>query len=307
MKKLIIPLSFLLTVICATVCAQDNSAGPSYSFGLKITGHGKPMILIPGFKGAGETFDDVVAHYKDHYTCYVITLAGFAGQPPSGAKEGLLKRQADDISRYIIDKNLKRPVLVGFSFGGTLALWIATMHPKLFGPIVDIDGVPYESAIENPFINKDSLRKAKEATIQRFNSRSAADLAKRDSAYHSPASRKQGFKELYSLESDSSRREEILRWDDASDTRSGVLMELEMDTIDLRKSVGGIRSPILVLGSWKGWDILKTRDLAEKAYTAQFANARNAKVAFSAEGKHFLMYEDLQWMLGEMDTFLSQK
>jgi len=308
MKKLIIPfLSILLTGICFIASGQDNAPGPSYSFGVKISGRGRPMILIPGFKGAGETFDDMVAHYKDQYTCYVITLAGFAGQPPSGAKEGLLKRQADDITRYIIDKNLKRPVLVGFSFGGTLALWIAAMHPKLFGPIVDIDGVPYESAIENPFINKDSLRKVKEATIQRFNSRSAADMAKRDSIYHSPASRKQGFKELYNLESDSARREQILRWDDASDTRSAVLMELEMDTLDLRKAVGNIRSPILVIGSWKGWDILKTRDQAEKAYSAQFTNSRNFAVIFSDEGKHFLMYDDPEWMLRQMDKFLTQK
>ncbi len=58
---------------------------PSYSFGVKITGHGPPMILIPGLKGSADTYNDVVRHYKDRYTCYVITLAGFAGQPPSGA------------------------------------------------------------------------------------------------------------------------------------------------------------------------------------------------------------------------------
>jgi N-formylmaleamate deformylase len=307
MKRLVIPLFFLLTATCFMSFGQDNAAGPSYSFGVKISGQGRPMILIPGFKGAGETFDDVVAHYKEHYTCYVITLAGFAGQPPSGVKDNLLKKQSDDIAAYVIDKKLKQPVLVGFSFGGTLALWMAAMHPKLFGPIIDIDGVPFESAIENPFINIDSLRKVKTAAIQRFNSRSVAYLAKRDSVYHTPASHKEGFKELYNLESDSVRRDQILRWDEVSDARSGVLMTLEMDTLDLRKPIRVIHSPILVLGSWKGWDSFKTKDDAEKAYTAQFANARKVTVAFSAEGKHFLMYDDLQWMLSEMDKFLTQK
>ena len=71
----------VLTIFIITLCLNLKGQTPApYSFGVKITGHGKPMVLVPGLKGAAETFDDVVAHYKDHYTCYVITLAGFAGQ-----------------------------------------------------------------------------------------------------------------------------------------------------------------------------------------------------------------------------------
>jgi hypothetical protein len=44
------------------------------SFAVRIVGHGKPMILIPGFKGSPHTYNDIVAHFMDKYTCYVITL-----------------------------------------------------------------------------------------------------------------------------------------------------------------------------------------------------------------------------------------
>jgi len=291
----------LFLLLCTFSCA--NAQTSNYSFGVKIYGKGKPMLMIPGNNGAGETFDDLVAHYKAHYKCYVITLAGFAGQPPSSAKSDLLKRQRDEIIRYVSDKHLQKPVLVGFSFGGVLALWVATTAPDLFGPIIDIDGVPFEAAIENPHINIDSLRKADQLRYQRILTASPSYRAKKDSIRRA-TEYPDGFHELQKLESDSVRIMQILKWDAATDFKSSLLMNVEMDTLDLRKQVSNIRSPILVLGSWQGWDILKTKAEAEQAYRSQFTNAKRVTIAFSEQGKHFLMYEDLDWLLYQTDKFL---
>src|ERR1700735_3753919 len=127
---------FILT--CLLLAVNSKAETPVYSFGVRITGEGKPMILIPGNKGSADTYNEVVAHYKSRYKCYVITLAGFAGQPPSDAHDHLLLQQRDEIIQYIIDKKLHRPVLVGFSFGGALAMWIACTRPDLVGPFIDL-------------------------------------------------------------------------------------------------------------------------------------------------------------------------
>ena len=50
-------------------------------FGVTKTGSGRPMILIPGLFCSGQVWDETVNHFKDRYTCYEITLPGFAGQP----------------------------------------------------------------------------------------------------------------------------------------------------------------------------------------------------------------------------------
>jgi N-formylmaleamate deformylase len=92
----------IFTLIAAlTFCAAQ--AQNSYSFGLRIIGEGKPMILIPGLKGSADTYNDVVAHYKDHYKCYIVTLAGFAGQPASAELDHPFQEQRDELIRLIID------------------------------------------------------------------------------------------------------------------------------------------------------------------------------------------------------------
>ncbi len=129
---------------------------------------------------------------------------------------------------------------------------------------------------------------------------------KRDSAFHSPASNKEGVIYLQKLVSDTSRIAEIMVWDKASDFRSSVLMNLEADTLDLREEISKIKSPILLLGSWRGYDVIKTKADGEKRYRAQFVKAKDVSIAFSEHGKHFLMWEDFDWMISEMDKFLAK-
>ena len=303
MKKYLI-LFVMFVLLAFDQAVSREKVNSTYSFGVKIVGKGMPMILIPGFKGSADTYNELVSHYKDRYKCYVITLAGFAGQPPSGAHDHLLLKQRDDIIRYIIDKHLHKPVLVGFSFGAGLAMWIACTKPEFLGPFVILDGIPFEAAVEADHFNKDSLMKADSAKYAKLLMQPPTYWKKRDSLFHTPASEKLGFIEVQKLVSDSNRINEILVWDKASDFRSSVLMNLEADTLDMRDDVAKIKSPILLLGSWRGWDVIKTKADGEKRYRAQFSKAKNITIVFSDNGKHFLMWEDFDWMIAQMDKFL---
>jgi len=69
------------------------------AFQVKVSGHGQPMILIPGLSSSGETWDTTVAHYKDHFECHVLTVAGFAGVPRVPAP--ILDRVRDGLADYI--------------------------------------------------------------------------------------------------------------------------------------------------------------------------------------------------------------
>jgi pimeloyl-ACP methyl ester carboxylesterase len=54
-----------------------------------------------------------------------------------------LQTVRDDVLRYIQEKKLDHPVIVGHSLGGFLAFWIAATAPDAVGPLVAVDGVPF--------------------------------------------------------------------------------------------------------------------------------------------------------------------
>ena len=58
-------------------------------------------------------------------------------------------------TQYITDKRLHKPVLVGFSFGAALAMWVACTKPDLIGPFIDLDGTPFDAGVDADHFNKD--------------------------------------------------------------------------------------------------------------------------------------------------------
>src|SRR5262249_12594699 len=74
------------------------AASLASSISVQVTGHGRPMILIPGFVSSGDVWSSVVDHYKDTFECHVVTVAGFAGV--EAASPIGLQRVRDDVIAY---------------------------------------------------------------------------------------------------------------------------------------------------------------------------------------------------------------
>src|SRR5580658_5061967 len=110
--------------LAAATCwfySQNLPAADVAPFKALVTGSGPPMILIPGLASGGNVWDGTVAHFKDHYQCHVLTLAGFGGQP---ALDGpFLEKVRDGIVKYIQEQKLNHPILIGHSLGGMMVYW----------------------------------------------------------------------------------------------------------------------------------------------------------------------------------------
>src|SRR4051812_5514142 len=145
MKKKIL---ITLAIVFFFIQYAGFSRGPA-SFQVKITGSGKQaVIFIPGFGCSGDVWAATVNELSKQYTCYVINFAGFAGVPAQNDPH--LATWVADIASFIQEKQLNRPVVVGHSIGGGLAMWLAADYPQLVSKIVVIDALPCLGAAQNP-------------------------------------------------------------------------------------------------------------------------------------------------------------
>lgn len=116
-------------------------------FTVEIRGRGPDVILIPGLTSGREVWRataDAVPGYRYH----LIHVSGFAGEPARGNRGGaVISPLAHEIARYIADRGLVRPVLVGHSMGGTLAMMVAARRPALVGRVMVVDMLPQPAGL----------------------------------------------------------------------------------------------------------------------------------------------------------------
>jgi N-formylmaleamate deformylase len=291
-------LSVLTLVTCLaapqSLLAQEPPAPPdpqpaAAMFAVEVSGTGPPMILIPGLISSGDVWKETVAHFASRYECHVLTLAGFAGQPPSGAKP-FLSSVREAIAAYIRDRQLDEPVIVGHSLGGFLALSLASAHPDLVGKLVIVDGVPAPGAEQNPNATAEEL----EAMADRY----AAVYAKTDAA-----ARRQM---IATMAGDPKRVDEIAAWDESSDRSTAVAAVGEIIASDVRKNLAKIRTPALVVVSHPG-ERRSVEDL-ERTFRSQFSQMKEWRLAIGSPGtRHFVMFDAPGWLFEQMDGFLGEQ
>jgi N-formylmaleamate deformylase len=116
-------------------------------FSVEVTGQGPDVLLIPGLTAGRGTWRSTAAAVSG-YRYHLLQVAGFAGEPARGNGSGaILVPLADEIIRYIEDRGLRRPAIVGHSMGGTLAMMIAVRRPDLVGRIMVVDMLPQPAGL----------------------------------------------------------------------------------------------------------------------------------------------------------------
>ena len=257
-------------------------------FGVRVTGHGPPMILIPGLASSGDVWDTTVAHEQDRFTCHVIELPGFAGRPRVPAP--MLSTVRDALAGYIRDHHLDHPVIVGHSLGGFLALDLARSYPDLPGKLVIVDSLPFLPAASNPAATVESARGF--AGAIRTGVLSASDAAFEQ--------QERGI--LATMITDPAQQEVALGWVMRSDRSAVADALVEIMTTDLRPQLGAITAPTLVVETWTGWGV--GREAVEQNYARQYAELRGARLVAADTAKHFVMLDDPAFLFAQMDAFL---
>ncbi len=103
-------------------------------------GSGKPLVLIAGIGGTAHVFDDFALLLTPHFHVYGVTRRGFgsSARPRSGYG---VDRLGDDVVAVIRALGLKKPILMGHSFGGQELSDVATRYPSLISGVIYLDAV----------------------------------------------------------------------------------------------------------------------------------------------------------------------
>ncbi len=287
--------SLLTAVLLLTVPHAGVANGPKV-IDVKVTGSGKPIILIPGLASPGAVWDDTVKHLRDRYQCHVITIAGFGGMPPVKS-EHLLDDVRDQIITYIQTQKLEKSMVIGHSLGGTVALDIAEKAPELPGNIVVVDSLPFLAAVMLPGVTDAASAKTAAASMR-------STIEKQTPEQFAKYQREVSIPAMVTKPEDIQRIAEMCAKSDGAAT--GQAMSELLGT-DLRPDLGKIQCPLLVLGALADKLQFAPREALEQNYKTQYANAKQARFQFFEKAKHFIMIDDPTGFQAVLDKELAAK
>jgi 2-succinyl-6-hydroxy-2,4-cyclohexadiene-1-carboxylate synthase len=86
--------------------------------------------LLHGFLGSGQDWDGVVAVLKEKFYCVTVDLPGHDLSLGLPSETYTFRGATRELSGLIHRAGIRRPLVVGYSMGGRLALYFALRHPE---------------------------------------------------------------------------------------------------------------------------------------------------------------------------------
>ena len=272
----------------------------SYAAGsLQVSVYGQPgrqaLIFIPGYALGPWEFAREIAAYSANYTVYALTLPGFDGQHGTGGP--LFQTVATDFWTWLAAKNIERPILIGHSLGGSLAILLAEQHSELLKAVVAIDGLPIiPGEVAQSAATRQQNAKDLAAAINMLSS--SSQFADAEATYTLPDL-------MLSSKDVSGVAGKVER--DGVDIGTSAAWIAEDMTLDLRPDLHKITVPLVVIAPYDGpidhknWPTVD----AKKAYYATLLSGDpTAQVEMISPSRHFIMLDQPQMLDAALDAFL---
>jgi pimeloyl-ACP methyl ester carboxylesterase len=257
---------------------------------VEVVGQGRPVLMIPGLNSAGSTWTDTCAALQPGVQCHIVQLPGFAGAPAI-TTDRFLDGMRDRLLAYLDDRKLDKPVVMGHSLGGALALQMAAEKPGRIGQLVIVDALPFLAGLRG--MTPETAKTAAAAMRQQMQSATPAQWE---------AGARQG---AMGMSRTPANAERVAAWSLASDRATSAQAMSELWGDDLRPLLPRITTPTLVLGAWAAYEPMgSTLESTRRIFEAQYAGLSGVKVSMSQRGYHFLMWDDPEWLVGEVKAFI---
>jgi pimeloyl-ACP methyl ester carboxylesterase len=288
-------------LLLGTVGTPVMAQAPASTVGtLTVVRHGDQgpaVILIPGLQGGPWVWQQTIEHLSQHHVVYAVTLAGFDGTPVPANGGNLFDRADASLLQLIEQEKIDKPVLVGHSLGGTLALRLASEHPALVAGVVAIDGLPIFPGMER------ASAEQRQAMATRMQQQMAAATPEQFKAQSLAYMQKIGLV-------DQQLAAKYAPMNARSDIKASAQYMAEDLVFDGRPGLKNATVPILEISPYYAPDFSTppmVMSEAQKAayYQSLLANAPDAKVVSIGPSRHYVMLDQPQKFQQVLDGFLA--
>lgn len=265
----------LFLLLVSVLTAKSQSA-----FQVVVKGQGQPVLLFPGFGCTGEVWDETVAKLSKTHQCHVFTFAGFGNVAPI---EGpWLAKIKDNVIAYVKERQLKKPILLGHSLGGTLSLWLASVELDMFSKIIAVDALPSSAALMIPGYKGEPILydNPQSQMMLRMDSASFAAMNAQTVPYMCKNTDKQQL---------------LIDWMNKADRKTYVYGYVDMLNLDLREAIAKIKIPVIVLGAAN-----PDKTTVEKTYKMQYEKLPSVVIHYAENSAHFVMYDQPNWFMEKL-------
>ncbi len=273
----------------AKAAAGSVAAGPTRFTVTDAGTAGKPdVVLIPGLASSKSVWDGEAKLLGPNYRLHILQVGGFAGAPAGpNAGAGMLAGIVEELHSYIASAGMK-PVVVGHSLGGLLAMMLAAKYPADVRKMVIVDTLPFYAVLFNPAATVDAVKPMAAGMKAHFATMNAEEYAAGEKTMlDGMAISEAGQKAAYASAI-------------ASDYNVVGEALYEDLTTDMRGEVGKIKTPTLVLYEYDATAKMPPADAYEAMIQAAYKPMPNVTLVRVEGSRHFIMYDQP----GKMDAAL---
>lgn len=284
-------MQILALTLAACAAATLNCSAPAYSAPLEQrldhisvvkSGHGTPVVLIPGLGSPRAVWDGVAPMLAKSHTVYLVQVNGFGGdRPGANLKPGVLDGIVADLNSYLTREKAGKVRLVGHSMGGLASLMFARAHPQRVDRVMVVDALPYFPVL--------LARGGPMPPAEQVNAIAKMMREKVAARFGEPVDPATVKADVDALAVKPESRVQMAKWASAADPRVvGELLYEDMST-DMRPALPALTMPLTVVVPWSDSAFGKDRTLA--FYSVQYAGARAVKFVDVGDAGHFAMLD----------------
>jgi pimeloyl-ACP methyl ester carboxylesterase len=233
------------------------------------------LIFIPGLASGPWSWAEQIVHFSGSYRVYALTLSGFDGRPfvPQDDMLGTFSR---DFWSLLDARHIVRPVVIGHSLGGTLALALAEQHPDRLSAAIALDGLPVFPPVAQ--MSAEQRTAAAAGAAAQIRSQTPAQVLAAETSYMQTATLDPALVAPTAAREARSDPAAIAAW-----------MQADVSS-DLRPALASATVPLLELMPYAAGGPY-TEDQTVAFYRALLAGAPNLTVVPIEGAKHFAMLD----------------